>query len=106
MQHAPHRKAILNTGIWYGILRRHGNSAQDHRRGAAGASRKSATSQRFRHHPDRSYGPAASCGIAGLREATPTPGQGSLLASISRSEGRPMIAVDTSTWIAFLRGDA
>src|ERR1039457_1237300 len=102
----PLPKAIFNTGLWNGILRRHGNSAQDHRRGTAGASRKGATSQRFRHHPDRSYRPAASCGIAGLREATPTPGQGSLHAYVSRSEGRPMIAVDTSTWIAFLQGDA
>src|ERR1019366_2868204 len=105
MQHAPYRKAIFNTGVRYGILRRHGNSAQDHRRSAAGASRQGTTGQRYRHHPDRSYRPGAGCGIAGLRAAAPTPRQGPLHAHVRRPEGRSMIAVDTSTWIAFLQGD-
>jgi hypothetical protein len=66
---------------------------------AAGSSREGTTRQRQRHHPDRSYRRAASCGIAGLRAAVPTARQGSLHAHVSRSEDRPMIAVDTSTCI-------
>jgi len=54
----------------------------------------------------QTFAPACSW----LRRRMPTRGcanfgQGSLLTHVSRSEGRPVIAVDTSTWIAFLQGD-
>src|ERR1022692_3503693 len=39
-------KDIVDAGVGYRILRRHGDSAQDHRRGAGGASREGTTSQR------------------------------------------------------------
>src|SRR5205807_626947 len=32
--------------------------------------------------------------------------QGSVLAHLQRAEGRPLIAADTSTWIAFLEGSS
>src|ERR1022692_299279 len=98
-------KAIFNTGIQYGILKRHGDRAQDHRRGAARTPRKGATGQRQRHHPDRLHRPATGCGVACLRAPAPTARQGSFHPHGSRAEGRSMIAVDTSTWIGFLEGD-
>src|ERR1019366_6080260 len=58
-----------------------------------------------RHHPDRSYRPAAGCGVACLRAPAPTTRQSSFHAYVSRAEGRSMIAVDTSTWMGFLEGD-
>jgi len=45
-----------------------------------------------------------SCGIADLRSPTPAPREGSLHAYVGKAEGRPMIAADTSTWVAFLEG--
>src|ERR1039458_7359601 len=101
----PNGEAILNPGIEYGIFRRHANLAQDHRRGAAGASRKGTTGQRQRHHPDRSYRPATGRGVACLRAPAPTTRQGSFHPHVRRVEGRSMIAVDTSTWIGFLEGE-
>ena len=44
-------------------------------------------------------------GIAGIRASAPMSGQGSILAHGGRAERRSVIAVDTSTWIAFLEGD-
>src|SRR5208283_1601779 len=35
---------------------------------------------------------------------TPTPRQGPIHAYVGRAQGRPMIAADTSTWVAFLEG--
>ena len=40
----PGGEAILDAGIGYGTMRRHGASAQDHDRGAAGASGEGTTS--------------------------------------------------------------
>src|SRR6267143_5067665 len=88
------------------MMRCNGDSASDHRGGTARASQESATSQRHRYHPDRPYRAAASCGIEDLRSPTPTPRQGSLHAHVSRTESRPMIAADTSRWVAFLEGGA
>src|SRR6266481_3894118 len=88
------------------MMRYYGDSAKDHCGGTARASQEGATSQRYRHHPDRPYRAAASCGIEDLRSPTPTPRQGSLHAHVSRTESRPMIAADTSTWVAFLEGGA
>src|SRR5437016_13572661 len=76
--------------------------AEDHRRGTARASQDTAPSQWHWYHPNRPYRPAASGGIEDLRSPTPTPGQGSLHAHVSRTESRPMIASDTSTGVAFL----
>ncbi len=44
--------------------------------------------------------------IRDLCPATPASRQGALLAHAGRSEGRSMIAADTSTWIAFLQQGA
>lgn len=47
---------------------------------------------------------AVSRGIADLRSPTPTPRQSSFFAHVRGTESRPMIAADTSTWVAFLGG--
>jgi len=49
-------------------------------------------------------GAAAPGGLAQVCSLAPTPRQGPLLAKFGRAKGRPMIAVDTSTWVAFLEG--
>src|SRR5260370_11343725 len=84
----------------------YGERGQDRSGGAGGPSREGATSQRYRHDPDRPYRAAASCGIVDLRSPTPRPREGSLRAYVRRAEGRPMIAADTSTWVVFLEGGA
>src|ERR1019366_3672990 len=81
-----------------------GDSAQDHGGRTAGASREGAASQRYRHHPDGPYRAAACCGVADLRSPAPTPRQGPLHAYVGRAQGRPMIAANMSTWVAFLEG--
>jgi len=56
--------------------------------------------------PRPSYWVTAGCRLADLRSSTQTPRQGSLVALGDRAEGRPVIAADTSTWVAFLEGNS
>jgi len=49
-------------------------------------------------------GPAAGRGVPGLCGTAPTPRQGSFLSHSGGAEGGSLIAVDTSTWIAFVQG--
>src|ERR1700676_251847 len=88
------------------MMRCHGDRAQNYGGGAHRASQESATSQRHWYHPDGPYRAATGGGIAHLRSPTPTPRQGSLYAHFRRTESGPMIAADTSTWVAFLEGGA
>ncbi len=48
---------------------------------------------------------AACCRVAGLCSFAATPKEGTLFADRRGAESGPMIAADTSTWIAFLEGE-
>src|ERR1019366_191269 len=76
------------------------------RKGTFQAARLAVLYPTRRHKKCGRYRAAASCGIVGLRSFTPTPRQSSLHAHLGRAEGRPVIAADTSTWVAFLEGGA
>ncbi len=86
------------------MVQKCGDSAQDHGGGTAGASREGAASQWYQHHPDGPYRAAACCGVADLRSPAPTPRRGPLHAYVGRAQGRPMIAANVSTWVAFREG--
>src|SRR5262249_10794531 len=96
----PYRILVSNMVSW-----RHGSWTQDYRGSAAGTSGESATGHRHRRHRNRSRRPEAGGCFGSLPAAATAAGQSSFLAYRRGAEGRPMIAADTNTWIAYLEGN-
>src|SRR5215472_9891511 len=79
---------------------------QNHHRSSAGAPRKSPESDRCRRHPDRSYRPPTGRRSGELCPPPAASWQGPVQPDCHGAQGGPVIAVDTSTWIAYLQADS